>query len=107
AAEPQGRGDRRRVSTLAIALVALSPFAVGAFSIIKRGYPAGALFGDRAILALTARDACSAPALLGAYSRFYWHHPGPLYFYVLNVLGTRSEEHTSELQSDLTLECRL
>ena len=57
AAEPQGRGDRRRVSTLAIALVALSPFAVGAFSIIKRGYPAGALFGDRAILALTARDA--------------------------------------------------
>jgi len=88
AAEPQGRGDRRRVSTLAIALVALSPFAVGAFSIIKRGYPAGALFGDRAILALTARDAWSAPVLLGAYSRFYWHHPGPLYFYVLNVLGT-------------------
>ena len=26
--------------------------------------------------------------LLGPYSRFYWHHPGPLYFYVLNVLGT-------------------
>ena len=68
--------------------MALSPFAVGAFSIIKRGYPAGALFGDRAILALTARDAWRAPVLLGPYSRFYWHHPGPLYFYVLNVLSS-------------------
>ncbi len=25
--------------------------------------------------------------LLGPYSRFYWHHPGPVYFYVLNVIG--------------------
>ena len=87
-AASQGRANRRRLPTLAIALVALSPFAVGAFSIIERGYPAGALFGDRAILALTAHDAWRAPVLLGAYSRFYWHHPGPLYFYVLNLLSS-------------------
>ncbi len=47
----------------------------------------GALFGDRALLALSADDAWRAPVLLGPYSRFYWHHPGPLYFYVLNVVG--------------------
>ena len=25
------------------------------------------------------------PCSSGPYSRFYWHHPGPLYFYVLNL----------------------
>jgi hypothetical protein len=80
--------SRRRLSTVAIALVALSPFMVGAVSIIRRGFPPGALFGDRAILGLTTVDAFRAPVLLGPYSRFYWHHPGPLYFYVLNVLST-------------------
>jgi hypothetical protein len=84
---PPPERPRRRLSTLVIALVALSPFAVGAFSIVQRGYPPGALFGDRAILALTAGDAWRAPVLLGPYSRFYWHHPGPLYFYALNLLS--------------------
>ena len=65
-----------------------SPLVFGAVSIVQRGLPPGALFGDRAILGLTAGDAWRAPVLLGPYSRFYWHHPGPLYFYVLNVLGT-------------------
>jgi hypothetical protein len=87
-AEPPRPGPRRRLATLAVALVALSPFVVGATSIIRRGFPAGALFGDRAILALTAHDAWRAPVLLGPYSRFYWHHPGPLYFYLLNLLGS-------------------
>src|SRR5689334_16798041 len=32
-------------------------------------------------------NAWRAPVLLGPYSRFYWHHPGPVYFYVLNILG--------------------
>jgi hypothetical protein len=68
-----------------VALVALSPFVVGAVQILRRGFPPGALFGDRAILALTARDAFSAPVLVGPYSRFYWHHPGPLYFYLLRT----------------------
>jgi hypothetical protein len=79
------RSDRRRLSTVAVALVALSPFVVGIVSIIRRGFPPGALFGDRAILALNALDAWRAPVLLGPYSRFYWHHPGPLYFYVLDA----------------------
>jgi hypothetical protein len=83
--ESRGRADRRRLSNVAIALVALTPFAVGAYSIVERGFRAGALFGDRALIALSAHDAWRAPVLLGPYSRFYWHHPGPLYFYVLNL----------------------
>jgi hypothetical protein len=63
----------------------LTPFAVGVYSIVERGFRAGALFGDRALIALSAHDAWRAPVLLGPYSRFYWHHPGPLYFYVLNL----------------------
>ena len=83
--ESRGRAGRRPLSTVAIALVALSPFAVGAYSIVQRGFPQGALFGDRALIALSAGDAWRAPVLLGPYSRFYWHHPGPLYFHILKV----------------------
>jgi hypothetical protein len=85
---PARTRDRGRLLTTAVVLVALSPLVIGAVSIVQRGFPPGALFGDRAILGLTAADAWRAPVLLGPYSRFYWHHPGPLYFYVLNVLGT-------------------
>src|SRR5262249_54076807 len=86
-AAPQ-RAPGSRWSTLAVALVALSPFLVGAVSSGRRGFPPGALFGDRALLALSAGDAWRAPVLLGPYSRFYWHHPGPLYFYVLDAWST-------------------
>jgi hypothetical protein len=81
------RARRGRGADLVIAVCALSPFVVGVCSIIRRGFPDGALFGDRALLALSAGDAWRAPVLLGPYSRFYWHHPGPLYFYVLNVVS--------------------
>ena len=84
---PSPTRDRGRLLTVAIVLVALTPLVVGAVSIVQRGFAPGALFGDRAILGLTAADAWRAPVLLGPYSRFYWHHPGPLYFYVLNVLS--------------------
>jgi hypothetical protein len=86
-AAPSPARDRGRLVTVLVALVALTPLVVGAVAIVRRGFPPGALFGDRAILGLTAGDAWRAPVLLGPYSRFYWHHPGPLYFYVLNVLS--------------------
>jgi hypothetical protein len=88
AGAPVARMPRRRLTNLVIALVALSPFVVGIWSIVSLGFPEGALFGDRALLGLSAVDAWRAPVLLGPYSRFYWHHPGPLYFYVLNVVSS-------------------
>jgi hypothetical protein len=84
---PSPPRDRGRLLSVVVVLMALTPLVVGAVSIIRRGFPPGALFGDRAILGLTAGNAWRAPVLLGPYSRFYWHHPGPLYFYVLNVLS--------------------
>ena len=39
--------------------------------------------GDLAVLELGIFDAWDGERLIGPYSRFGWHHPGPLYFYLL------------------------
>jgi hypothetical protein len=39
--------------------------------------------GDIAVIELYVRDAVAGRLLVGPYSRFGWHHPGPLYFYVI------------------------
>jgi len=39
--------------------------------------------GDIALIELYTRDALAGTLLEGPYSHFPWHHPGPLYFYVL------------------------
>jgi hypothetical protein len=70
------------------------------------------------VLVLTARRAAEAPTtsdtaviesytlmaahghlLLGAYSRFQWHHPGPLYFYALAPFYAASGEKTAGLHA--------
>jgi hypothetical protein len=38
--------------------------------------------GDHAALELYVRQAAEASQLLGPYSRFHFHHPGPIYFYL-------------------------
>src|SRR5205807_1160723 len=42
-----------------------------------------ALWGDNPLLELATQDALHGHQLLGPYSRFGWHHPGPAYFYWL------------------------
>jgi hypothetical protein len=42
--------------------------------------------GDLAFLGIYTRLALDGRLLVGAYSRFHWHHPGPIYFYVLAPL---------------------
>ena len=37
---------------------------------------------DIAVLEIFVRDALAGKLLVGTYSRFGWHHPGPLYFYL-------------------------
>lgn len=78
-------GWSRSFFTPLLALIALSPFGAGAYLIVRGGSLSGRLFGDRAVIALTAADVWRTPVLLGPYSRFYWHHPGPVYFYILGV----------------------
>src|ERR1019366_7389957 len=49
--------------------------------------------GDGAMTELYTIHATHGSQLLGAYSQFGWHHPGPLFFYLLAplyVLGGRS-----------------
>jgi hypothetical protein len=43
----------------------------------------GGFSGDRALIALSVRSVGSHAVLLGPYSRFGWHHPGPFWLYLL------------------------
>jgi hypothetical protein len=78
-------GRWRARLTWMVAVLALSPFVVGVWSLVRNAHTSAILFGDRAVIALTAADVWRTPILLGPYSRYYWHHPGPAYFYVLGV----------------------
>jgi hypothetical protein len=51
--------------------------------LIARAAPDAPATSDTAVTALYARLAAKGQLLVGAYSRFQWHHPGPLYFYAL------------------------
>ena len=41
---------------------------------------------DIAVLEMYVRNALTGSLLVGPYSRFGWHHPGPLYFYLIAPL---------------------
>ena len=53
--------------------------------------------GDSAMLEIYARHAAHGIWTLGPYSQFGWHHPGPLYFYLLAPLYLLSGEKTVAL----------
>jgi hypothetical protein len=52
---------------------------------------------DQAILEIYTLHAVRGPWLLGPYSQFGWHHPGPLYFYLLAPLYSLSGHKTIAL----------
>jgi hypothetical protein len=80
---PQIRLSLRWLTVIVVGL-ALAPFAAGALALIRNADSLRDVFGDRAVITFTAGNAWKAPVLLGPYSRFYWHHPGPIYFYILS-----------------------
>ena len=65
--------------TLAIAAVIL--VAVVATSAALRSAPPVFAQGDHAVLELYTLNALASPWPFGPYSRYKWHHPGPLFFY--------------------------
>lgn len=82
--EPTGsRRDRLRSAT-AVASVAAAPMVLMLASVLIGGGPR-AESADDALITLTTRDAIAGHVLLGPYSRFGWHHPGPSYFYLLSL----------------------
>jgi hypothetical protein len=69
----------RRTPAVIIASAALGLIALVAFA---RVTPAITTDGDFAVIELYTELASRGLLLLGPYSRFGWHHPGPVYFYL-------------------------
>ena len=72
----------RRDPLVALAVLFMAtPFVVAMIWCFTqtRWYPSG----DRALIEMYTRDIGHHPVLLGPYSRFGWHHPGPALYEVL------------------------
>lgn len=61
------------------AVLAALPFVAMLVALVA-DHPAITPYGDRAVTALAVRDLLGGHQLLGAYSRYGWHHPGPAFF---------------------------
>jgi len=70
------------VHSVALVLAAAAPFVPAAWQFMQQGVPDYLFTGDGAILELRTLHASRGEQLLGAYSRFIWNHPGPLFFYL-------------------------
>lgn len=73
---------RAWVARLALVAAALVPFVPAAAEFARRGVPDYLFTGDGATLELRVLHAAHGAQLVGAYSRFYWNHPGPAFFYL-------------------------
>ena len=83
------REPRRWPTNLAIALLRAEPRSVAAtWSIVARGFPAERAVRRPGVDRPRGEESVAGPGAPRPYSHFYWHHPGPLYFYVLNGLST-------------------
>ena len=71
----------RRAGVVVLALLTLLPMAVVVVHAVVHLGRQPLFSGDYAFLELSTRSASRGQALLGAYSRFGWDHPGPLAFY--------------------------
>lgn len=81
AARPTRRGPISPpiVPGVAIAITVL-PLFVALLAMFGAGMGRVVLWGDDALLELTVRTVGHHLVLLGPYSRYRWHHPGPLLF---------------------------
>ena len=65
----------------AVVLASLPPLAV-LVSAVAAAWHHPIVGADEAVTEIWTRAALNGKALLGPYSRFGWHHPGPTWFYV-------------------------
>jgi len=73
---------RAWVARLALVAAALVPFVPAASEFARRCVPDYLFTGDGATIELRVLHAAHGAQLVGAYSRFYWSHPGPAFFYL-------------------------
>jgi len=75
---------RRRTGAVAVAAVVSLPLLQVLASLVIGGGPRFER-ADDALLTMAMRDVTRGGVLIGPYSRFGWHHPGPVYLYVAGV----------------------
>jgi hypothetical protein len=86
-----------RALALMIALAALLPWVYALANELFLIGLHGGEGGDLAVLEVGILDAWEGERLLGPYSRFGWHHPGPIYFYLLLPLYAVSKASSAAL----------
>lgn len=74
------RSDRERRLSLVLAALALLPFTVAFIALFATRQGDVPTYGDTALIELTVREVGHHVVLLGPYSRYHWHHPGPMLF---------------------------
>jgi hypothetical protein len=67
-------------------------------ALIVRATPDVDSSGDGAAISLATLEALHSRVLLGPYSQFGWHHPGPLLFYVLAPLYFLTGHHEMSIR---------
>jgi hypothetical protein len=70
---------------------------------VVRAMTAETPFGDMALLEIYTRHAANNDLLVGPYSRFAWHHPGPAMFYLFRPLYFLSGQRHESLRSSALL----
>ena len=75
------RGGARMARRLVVA--ATAALAVAGLLALADRAPRGYLIGDAALIESYTLLTTRGELMLGPYSRFAWHHPGPLYFWCL------------------------
>lgn len=80
-------------------LLLLSALVCAALIALARQAADAPATSDMAVIESYTLLASRAELLLGAYSRFQWHHPGPLYFYLLAPFYALSGEKTAGLDA--------
>ncbi|GAC1308289.1 MAG: hypothetical protein NVSMB16_04580 [Acidimicrobiales bacterium] len=82
-----GRPPEPRWWAILPAAIGVIPFVLLLIALVA-DRPSITSYGDRAVTSLAVRDLLGGRQLLGAYSRYGWHHPGPVFFIPLAVAHT-------------------
>ena len=82
-----------------VLLLGLISLCLAGLVVATRHAPPFREVSDGAILEIYTLQALEGKLLVGPYSRFGWHHPGPLFFYLAAPWYWMSGHHTAGLQA--------
>jgi hypothetical protein len=94
----QETGGLLNLGKRSLAFAGLAVCAAGLIALARQAPPFREV-SDGALLEIYTLEALKGRLLVGPYSRFGWHHPGPLYFYLQAPWYWLSGLHTAGLQA--------